>query len=82
MEEVVGPGEAQTAALELAERVGGQSPPAVAASKRLIQLARSSPIAGSYVPERQAFVDLFDTADQTEGVNAFLEKRSPRWVNG
>lgn len=82
VEEVVGQGEAQTAALELAERVGGQSPPAVAASKRLIQLARSSPIAGSYAPERQAFVDLFDTADQTEGVNAFLEKRSPRWVNG
>jgi hypothetical protein len=29
--------------------------------------------------ERERFVDLFDGADQREGVNAFLEKRTPRW---
>jgi hypothetical protein len=29
--------------------------------------------------ERERFVDLFDGADQREGVNAFLEKRAPRW---
>ena len=82
VEEVVGEGEAQAAALALAEKVAGQSPPAVAASKRLIQLGRSTSIARSYVPEREAFVGLFDTRDQREGVQAFLEKRSPRWVNG
>ncbi len=82
VEEVVGQGEAQATALALAEKVGGQSPPAVAASKRLIQLGRSTAIAGSYAPEREAFVGLFDTKDQQEGVQAFLEKRAPRWVNG
>ncbi|WP_426444588.1 enoyl-CoA hydratase-related protein [Salmonella enterica] len=31
--------------------------------------------------ERKLFVDLFDTQDQKEGVNAFLEKRAPSWKN-
>ena len=82
VEEVVDTGGALDTALALAERVSAQSPPAVASSKRLIQLGRSSSIAASYRPERDAFVDLFDTVDQKEGVNAFLEKRPPRWING
>lgn len=31
--------------------------------------------------ERQAFIDLFDSHDQKEGVQAFLEKRKPLWLN-
>lgn len=81
VEEVAERGGALEAALALAEKVSRQSPPAVAACKRLIQLGRSTPIAASYAPERAAFVGLFDTQDQKEGVNAFLEKRAPRWVN-
>lgn len=82
VEEVVPTGGALEAALALAERVSGQSPPAVASCKRLIQRGRSSSIAAFYQGERDAFVDLFDTADQKEGVTAFLEKRPPRWING
>lgn len=82
VEEVVGTGEALERALALAADVGRQSPPAVAACKALIQEARTGNIGAAYAVERAAFVDLFDTRDQAEGVNAFLEKRDPQWVNG
>jgi enoyl-CoA hydratase/carnithine racemase len=82
VEEVVDTGQALGRALELAEAVGRQSPSSVSACKRLIQQARSGHINEAYQVERAAFVDLFSTQDQNEGVNAFLEKRSPNWVNG
>jgi enoyl-CoA hydratase/carnithine racemase len=81
VEEVVDKGQAKGRALELAEAVGKQSPPAVAACKNLIQKARAGDIASAYAVERNAFVDLFDTSDQAEGVNAFLQKRAPEWTN-
>src|SRR5690606_7600332 len=79
VEEVVDRGAAQARALELAGLVGRQSPPAVAACKDLIQQARHGNIAAAYAAERESFVKLFDTRDQKEGVNAFLEKRPPVW---
>ncbi|MBK80178.1 MAG: enoyl-CoA hydratase [Gammaproteobacteria bacterium] len=82
VEEVVEQGQAREAALALAAKVGKQSPPAVAACKSLIQAARGGGIRSAYAAEREAFVGLFDTADQREGVNAFLEKRQAEWVNG
>ena len=82
VEEVVEKGHALEQALALAEKVGKQSPPAVASCKALIQHARSGNIGSAYTNEREAFVDLFDTKDQTEGVSAFLEKRTAEWVNG
>ncbi len=81
VEEVVDKGQAKGRALELAESVGKQSPPAVAACKDLIQKARTQDISSAYAVERNAFVDLFDTNDQKEGVKAFLEKRAPQWTN-
>lgn len=68
-------------ALRMAEAVRKQSPSSVAACKRLIQGARHGSPQQALVREREAFVDLFDTADQKEGVQAFLEKRAPQWRN-
>ena len=81
VEQVVERGAALAAATALAEKVANQSPTSVAACKGLIQMARSGPINGAYTSEREAFVDLFDTQDQAEGVNAFLEKRKAAWKN-
>lgn len=81
VQEVVSRGTSLDRALELARQVQRQSPPAVRASKRLIHAARQHGPAGALPGEREAFVALFDTHDQREGVTAFLEKREPRWKN-
>lgn len=81
VEEVVGKGEALTKALELAASAGNQSPTSVSACKKLIMAARGGTMNATFPEERNAFVDLFSTQDQKEGVNAFLEKRKPEWKN-
>lgn len=81
VEEVVATGQAKQHALNLAEKVALQSPPAVRASKQLVQRARTLAPAHNLIHEREQFIKLFDTEDQQEGVNAFLEKRHPQWRN-
>lgn len=82
VEEVVDTGAALESALALAKRVANQSPSSVAVCKSLIQKGRDGAINAALPLERELFVQLFDTLDQKEGVNAFLEKRKPNWVNG
>jgi enoyl-CoA hydratase/carnithine racemase len=82
VEQVVPTGGALEAALALAEQVGKQSPTSVTACKQLIQSARANPLKQALPVERELFIDLFDTLDQKEGVNAFLQKRKPEWRNG
>ncbi|WP_211474414.1 enoyl-CoA hydratase [Collimonas humicola] len=81
VEELVKKGEARQRALALAEQVARQSPSSVSACKKLIQGARANPLATLLPVERELFLDLFDTKDQKEGVNAFLQKRPPVWSN-
>jgi enoyl-CoA hydratase/carnithine racemase len=81
VEQVVARGGALARALEMAQSVARQSPSSVAACKRLIQGARRLPPVHNLPAEREAFVDLFDTEDQREGVAAFLGKRPPQWRN-
>ena len=78
IEEVVGSGESLDKALALAEQVGEQSPVAVSYCKTLIQQGRHGDIRSALPLERELFVKLFDTQDQTEGVNGSLKsvKRS------
>jgi enoyl-CoA hydratase/carnithine racemase len=82
VEQVVPRGQALATALRIAERVTTLSPRAVTYSKDLIhQARRGTPRHAALALERERFIDLFDGADQQEGVNAFLEKRKPVWKN-
>ncbi len=82
VEEVVATGMALESALLLADKVAEQSPSSVTACKALIQKGRSGTMQSALPLERELFVGLFDTKDQVEGVQAFLEKRKANWVNG
>ncbi len=81
VEEVVAQGKALETAVLLAESVANQSPSSVTACKTLIQNNRIAPLQHGLIKERELFVNLFDTEDQAEGVQAFLQKRKPNWKN-
>ena len=81
VEQVVATGESLQVAQALALQAAQQSPIAVSLCKKLIHSARDKAISDGLELEREHFAALFTTEDQREGVNAFLEKREPRWKN-
>jgi len=67
------------AALELAARIATMPPLAVRAAKAAVRSAHEGALQAGLAAEREVFFGLFDTADQAEGMAAFIEKRSPTW---
>ncbi len=67
-------------ALELAGRIASMPPLAVQAAKASVVAAQERPLGEGLRFERQRFEALFETADQREGMIAFLEKRPPTWT--
>src|SRR5438067_1357671 len=62
-----------------AQRLAAQAPLALAMAKRAIDLGADLSLQAALELEQQSFVALFGTADEQEGVAAFLEKRPPRF---
>jgi enoyl-CoA hydratase / 3-hydroxyacyl-CoA dehydrogenase len=60
-----------------ARKLGGQAPLAVAAIKRTT--AGDADLDEGIAAEKEAFGEVFASADAREGIGAFLGKRSPRW---
>ncbi len=69
-------------ALKLAAQIAANSPQAVQASKHLIALTRGPDAQVGLAAELDAFGNAFGTADQIEGMTAFLDKRPPDFANG
>ncbi len=65
--------------LALAEEIAERAPLALAAAKQAVNNADELALAAGLAGEREAFYNLFDTSDQKEGMQAFIEKRKPRW---
>jgi enoyl-CoA hydratase len=75
-------GELAAKVKELAERIAANGPLAVAEVKRLIHQGQSATLAHAIALEQRSFGLLFATADQREGMSAFLAKprRAPQFT--
>jgi enoyl-CoA hydratase len=69
-----------TAALELAGIIAAMPALAVRAAKAAVAAAQDLGLADGLLYERRQFEALFTTADQREGMAAFLEKRRAVWA--
>jgi enoyl-CoA hydratase len=76
---VTPPADLMPAARAVAEKIVGRAPLAVAEAKRAMRDGADAPLAQALGLERELFAGLFATADQREGMRAFLEKRPPRF---
>jgi enoyl-CoA hydratase len=75
--EVVPDGEVFDAALRVAKTIAGLPPLAVMQIKEAVLAGQDASVDAALLIERKAFQLLFSTADQKEGMRAFLEKRKP-----
>jgi enoyl-CoA hydratase len=73
------PGEALTAALELADTIAANVPLALAASKRIMVESVDWPDT-EFFERQQPIRDVpFNSEDAREGATAFAERRAPVW---
>jgi len=77
--EVVDDDRLQARALEIAALIAARPPLALRLLKQAALAADDMPLAAGLLLERRAFELLFDTADQKEGMQAFVERRAPRF---
>ena len=70
-----------TEARETAKTIANFSAPAVRACKEAVNRAFESSLAEGVLFERRTFHALFATADQKEGMAAFIEKRQPTFTH-
>lgn len=77
--EVVSPADLLPRARAVAETIAGRAPLAVASVKRGLRRGEDLPLDRALAFEEELFGTIFGTADQKEGMRAFLEKRPPKW---
>jgi enoyl-CoA hydratase len=77
---VTEPAELLSRCRSVAVEIAAKAPLAVAAAKHTIPRASERRFDAGLGIEREAFAGLFATADQKEGMRAFVEKRPPRWT--
>ena len=67
-------------ALKVAAQIAGMAPLAVKANKEMVNAAFENNLSQGVLFERRLFHGLFGTADQKEGMAAFVEKRPGKWT--
>jgi enoyl-CoA hydratase len=69
-------------AIKIAETIASMSLPSVLAAKEAVNRSFETSLAEGIRFERRVFHALFATADQKEGMAAFIAKRPPKFENG
>ena len=69
-------------ALEAATTIASMSLPIAMMAKEAVNRSFETTLAEGVKFERRVFYSTFATADQKEGMAAFVEKREPKFVNG
>ncbi|WP_230970865.1 enoyl-CoA hydratase-related protein [Nitrogeniibacter aestuarii] len=64
----------------LATKIAGMAPLAARLAKESVLQAFDTPLGAGLAAERRNFVILAGTDDRREGIDAFLEKRTPQWT--
>jgi enoyl-CoA hydratase len=70
----------QAEALKMAETIAGMAPLAALAVKEMVNAAYETTLQQGVLFERRLFHGLFGSADQKEGMAAFVEKRPGKWT--
>ena len=66
-------------AIQLANEIAARAPLAIRFAKEAVNNAFETFLTDGISDERRSFYFLFSTEDQKEGMQAFVEKRSPEW---
>ena len=72
-------GHAVAKALRLADRLAAMAPNAIASGKQLVRQAAGRSLNAQLDAERDHFIENLFHDNGAEGLNAFLEKRSPQF---
>lgn len=74
-------GEVVDHALAVARTIAAMGPVAVRTAKSVMARGLEAPLNTAHAYEREAFANLFDSADAVEGMAAFIEKRTAEFTN-
>jgi len=77
--EVVPDAEVEERAIQVARKITRMPPLAVKLTKEVVNAGMDSSLETGLILERKAFEILFDSEDQKEGMQAFIEKRRPEF---
>jgi enoyl-CoA hydratase/carnithine racemase len=77
--EIAPAGQALSRTLEIAAEIAAMPPIAVEQIKRVVNEGVNQPLDTALLVEQRAYEALYATADQKEGMRAFLEKRKPKF---
>ncbi len=71
--------EIETEVLKIAERIASLAPLAIRAFLRAVNEGSQMPLEEGLEFEAKLFAEIFTTEDAKEGINAFLQKRQPKF---